>query len=154
VALTNPPVLDMALVKSRSDLQAREEAVGRLIQAARDLQEFAGNTPKIYEQELRRHLLSPAAREAELRQFMGDMAAVNSGIIALRQTEVREAEALLRVVRLLDTAWGRWEYRPGTRDLGFKKPEDADDYKVAYQQFNEISRQAQSLKNQIRTGGP
>ena len=79
--------------------------------------------PEIYRQELRRHKLSPEAREAELQQFMGAMAAVNPTIIALRRAEVRQAEALLRVVLLLDETWGRWEYRPATRDLSFKEAE-------------------------------
>jgi hypothetical protein len=153
-ALANPPVLDMAAVKSRADLQARAGAVRRLIQAANDLAGFAENTPDIYERELRKHMLSPEAREAELRQFMGKLAAVNPTIIALRRTEQREAEALLRVLQLLDQSWGRWEYRPASRDLAFIDPKQADDYSVAYQQFDEISRRAQSLKNQIRTGNP
>ena len=145
-ALTNPPVLDMALVKGRGDLQARAEAVRRLIKAAKNLREFAENMPEIYRQELQRHKLSPEAREAELRQFMGDMAAVNPTIIALRRAEARQGEALLRVVLLLEKTWGQWEYRPATRDLSFRDPEQADDYSLAYQEFNAISRGSAELE--------
>jgi hypothetical protein len=153
-ALASPPVLEMAPVKSRADLAARAQAVRRLIQASEKLKEFAENTPAIYERELSTHKLSPEARKAELRQFMGDLAAVNPSIIALRRTELREGEALLRVVQLLDKTWGRWEYRPDTREINFSEPERAEDYSLAYQEFNEISRQAESLRKQLRTGNP
>jgi len=153
-ALTDPPVLDMAPVKSRGELQARAEAARRVIKAAKDLEEFAENTPEIYRQELRRHKLSPAAREAELRQFMEAIAVVNPTIIALRQAQVRQGEALLRVILLLDETWGHWEYRPATRDLSFKMPEQMDDYSVAYQQFHAASGEADSLKKQLKTRNP
>jgi len=151
-ALTNPPVLEMAAVKSRAELQAREEKVRRLIQAAKDLGQFAENTRDIYDRELQRHKFSPGAREAELQQFMADIAPVNPSIIALRRAEVHEAEALLRVVRLFEENWGRWEYRPATGDILFKKPGLADDYNVAHEEFDEVSRQAQNLKRQLRSG--
>jgi hypothetical protein len=152
-ALTNPPVLEMALVKSRADLRAREQTVGRLIQAAKQLQEFAENTPDYYRRELGRHKLSPEARETEQRQFMSELAAVNPTIIALRRAEVREAESLLRVVRLFEENWGLWEYNPATHEVVFKKPRLADDYTVAHQEFDGVSTEAQNLKRQLRTGG-
>ncbi len=152
-ALTNPPVLEMAQVKSRADLRAREKTVTRLIQAAKQLQEFAENMPDYYRRELERHKLSPEARETELRQFMSELAAVSPTIIALRRTEVREAEALLRVVRLFEQNWGAWEYNPATHEVVFKKPGLADDYTLAHQEFDGISTEAQNLKRQLRTGG-
>jgi hypothetical protein len=149
--LTNPPVLEMALVKSQGELQARAKAVRHLISAAKDLLEFAKNTPEIYRQELRKHQLSPAAREAEWQQFMGTLDAVNPTIIALRQTQVRQAEALLRVVQALNESWGHWQYRPATRDLGFTDDRQAEAYKLAYQEFHDISEQAQAFQSQLRT---
>jgi hypothetical protein len=153
-ALTNPPVLDMALVKSQGELKARAEAVRRMITAAKNLQQFAEHTPDIYRQELQRHKLSPQAREAELQQFMEAMSVVNPTIIALRRAEVRQGEALLRVVLFLDETWGQWEYRPATRDLGFKDPKQADDYSVTYQEFDATSEEAQSLKKQLTIRNP
>lgn len=149
--LTDPPVLEMALVKSQGELQARAEAVRRVITAAKDLQEFAKNTPEIYRRELQKHKLSPEAREAEWQQFMGTLDAVNPTIIALRQAQVRQAEALLRVVLALNESWGRWQYRPATRDLRFTEAKQADAYYLAYQEFHEISEQVQGLQAQLRT---
>jgi len=154
VALTNPPILEMAGVNSRAELQARAEKVRRLIQASTKLKDFAEHTPDIYGQELQTHKLSPAAREAELQRFIGALAPVNPTIIALRRAELREGESLLRVVRLFEQNWGLWQYRPGTGDILFKKPGLADDYNVAYQEFDETSTQARNLKRQLRSGAP
>jgi hypothetical protein len=153
-ALTNPPVLDIALVKSRADLQTRAESVRRLIKAARDLQQFAENTPEIYRRELEKHKLPPATREADLKRFTDEIAAVNPTIIALRRAQARRAEALLRLVLLLDEAWGRWDYRPARQDLSFKQAKDADAYNVTYEEFNALSKEAQSFKDQLRTRAP
>jgi len=153
-ALTNPPVLDMALVKNRADLQARAEAVRRLIKAARDMREFAENTPEIYRRELEKHKLPPQAREADLKRFAAEIAAVNPTIIALRRAQVRRAEALLRLVLLLDGAWGRWDYRPAQQDLSFKQAKDMDAYNMTYEEFNALSKEAQSLKDQLKTRTP
>lgn len=153
-ALTNPPVLDMAPVRSQGELRARAEAVRRLIKAGNSLREFTENMPDVYHLELRRHKLSPEARAAGLQQFVGAIAAVNPTLVAVRRAEVRKGEALLRVVLLLDDTWGHWEYRPATRDLYFKDPKQADDYNLAYQEFNELSDQARSLQEQLRTRNP
>ena len=152
-ALTNPPVLEMAQVKSRADLRAREQKVGRLIQAAKQLQEFAENMPDYYRRELATHKLSPEARETEKRQSMSALAAVSPTTSALRRAEVREAESLLRVVRLFEVNWGLWEYNPATHEVVFKKPGLADDYTIAHQEFDGVSTEAQNLKRQLRTGG-
>jgi hypothetical protein len=153
-ALTNPPVLDMAAVKSQADLQARAGAVRRLIKAGQDLQKFTENMPDLYRQELQRHKLSPEAQAAGLQTFVGAIAALHPTIVAARRAEVREGEALLRVLLLLDRAWGRWEYRPATRDLSFKDAKLADDYSVAYQEFSALSGEARSLREQLRTRNP
>ena len=153
-ALTNPPVLDMALVRSRADLRARADAVRRLVSAAKDLRDFAENTPEIYRRELQRHKLSPSARETELQKFAGDIAAVNPTIIALRRAQVRATEALLRVVLRLEASWGRWEYVPATRELHFQDPQQADDYNLACQEYSVLTEKARSLQELLKPGKP
>jgi len=152
-ALANPPVLEMATVKSLAELQARAAAVGRLVQAAEALQHFAENMPDIYGRELQRHKLSPDARKAELAQFMGILAPASPTFIALSRTQRREGESLLRVIRLLEDNWGRWEYMPATGEIAFKDPAQADAYSVAYKEFHETSLEAGSLKKQLKTVG-
>ena len=153
-ALTNPPVLDMALVRSRADLRARAEAARRLVSAAKDLRDFAENTPEIYRRELQRHKLSPSAQEAELQKFVGDIAAVNPTIVAMRQAQVRGAEALLRLVLRLEASWGRWEYVPATRELRFQDAQQADDYNLACQEYSALSEKAHSLQELLKAGKP
>ena len=58
-ALTNPPVLDMTLVKSKEDLQARKEVIIEFITASKDLRDFCERAPNFYRQELMKHKLTP-----------------------------------------------------------------------------------------------
>ncbi|HXR07288.1 MAG TPA: hypothetical protein VN765_08155 [Candidatus Acidoferrum sp.] len=153
-ALTNPPVLDMGLVKTQADLRGREEAARRWIGACQDLGEFTEKMPEIYRRELLRHKLSPEARAAGLQKFVDALAAVNPTLIALRRAQVREGEALLRAVQLLDRTWGQWEYRPATHDIFFKDAGQADDYNLAYKEFDGISSEARNLQEQLKPRGP
>ena len=74
--------------------------------------------------------------------------------VVLSRAEVRQGEALLRVVQVLDESWGRWEYRPAMRDIGFNDAAPADDYKLAYQEFSTVSEEARNLKQQLKTRNP
>ncbi len=149
-AVTNPPILDMGLVKTQADLRARAETARGWISACRDLSEFTGQMPEIYRRELLRHKLPPEARAAGLQKFVDALAPVNPTLLALRRAQVRQGESLLRVVQFLDQTWGRWEYRPATHDLSFKDAREAEDYNLAYKEFDEISGEARSLQGQIK----
>jgi hypothetical protein len=149
-AVTNPPILDMGLVKTQADLRARAEMARRWISACRDLSEFTGQLPEFYRRELLRHKLPSEARAASLQKFVDALAPVNPTLVALRRAQVRQGESLLRVVQLLDRTWGHWEYRPATHDLSFKDARMTDDYNLAYKEFDEISSEARSLQEQIK----
>jgi hypothetical protein len=149
-SVTNPPILDMGLVKTQADLRARAETARRWISACRDLSEFTGQMPEFYRRELLRHELSPEARAAGLQKFVDALAPVNPTLIALRRAQVRQGESLLRVVLLLDRTWGHWEYRPATHDLSFKDAKESEDYILAYKEFDEISGEVRSLQEQIK----
>lgn len=153
-ALTNPPVLDMTLVKNSADLQARAKAARRLIDTASDLLDFAQTTPDLYRRELQRHKLSPQAREAEWQQFMGQLSAVNPSIIALRRAQVRQGEALLRLLRLLDDNWGNWEYQPAARTFHFQNTKLTADYSLAFKEFETFSDDVRDRIQQLKSRNP
>lgn len=119
-ALTNPPVLDMALVKGKEDLQTREVVVQEFIAASKELLDFSNNSTEAYRQELLNHKLTPEIREACLKAFIQKVQGVNPTLIALRRADVRRGEATLNVLTYLEDNWGQWEYRPETKRLRFK----------------------------------
>src|SRR5207249_4786361 len=119
-ALTNPPVLDMTLVKSKEALQAREEIIEDYITASKDLQDFANNVFDVYREELLKHKLTPAAREASLEKFYQSLRGINPTIEAVRAADVRRGKAMLKVARILKENWGKWEFKPQTEVLEFQ----------------------------------
>ena len=117
-ALTNPPVLDMASVKSREELLVREEKVGQFIADSKALLEIADHGTELYEQELLKHDLPRRLREASVKGFAQSFSnSTSPTLLAMRHADVRRGEAILKVVNLLDGTWGQWEYIPPAREL-------------------------------------
>jgi len=145
-ALTNPPVLDVALMKSREELQTREEVIREYITASEDLRDFCDNSIEAYRQELLNHKLTPETREASLKTFVQKVQGKNPTIMALRKADVRRGEAMLKLLTLLEANWGKWEYGPKTDRLQFKETKLSDDYKHAYQELQDVSAEVVRLQ--------
>jgi hypothetical protein len=148
--LTNPPVLNVAPVKSREELQAREEVVREYIAASKDLRDFCDNSTEAYRQELLNHKLTPETREAALKTFVQKVQGKNPPIAALRKADVRRGEAMLKLLTLLEANWGKWEYSPKTDRLQFKETKLSDDYKHAYQELQDVSAEIVRLQAQAK----
>jgi len=149
-ALTNPPVLDMAPVKSKEDLQAREEVVTEFIAASKELRDFCRNAPEAYRQELLNHKLTPATREASLKKFVQSLHGTNPTVVALREADVRRGEAMLKLIKFLEAHWGKWEYRPETDRIRFQETKHPEDYDRANQELKDISTEVMRLQAQIK----
>jgi hypothetical protein len=110
--LTNPPVLDMALIKNREDLQVREKDVRGYLYAAGKEKDFFDDVPSNYEQELLKHKISPEARNRSIQEFVKSMNGSSSIIVAVRQADLDRGKIMLETLSLLDSNWGKWEYNP------------------------------------------
>jgi threonine/homoserine/homoserine lactone efflux protein len=150
-ALTNPPVLDVASVKSREELPPREEVIRDYIAASKDLRDFCDNATEAYRQELLNHKLAPEIREASMKAFIQRVQHKNPTIVALRKADVRRGEAMLKMLTFLDANWGQWEYRPETDRLQFKETKMSEDYYRAYQELQEISSEIVRLQAQAKS---
>jgi len=148
--LTNPPVLDMAPVKSREELQAREELISEFITASEDLRDFCANAPDTYRRELLRHKLTPEARDASLKQFVQRVQIMNPTILALRKADVRRGEAMLKLVTFLEANWGQWNHDPAINKLRFQESKLADDYNRANHELEIISTETMRLQAETR----
>ncbi len=149
-ALTNPPVLDVALVKSREELQMREEVIREYIAASKDLRDFCDNATETYRQELLNHKLTPETREAALKKFVQKVQGKNPTIVALRKADVRRGEAMLNVLTFLEANWGQWSTRPETDRLRFKETKLSDGYKQANQELKDVSAEIVRLQAQAK----
>jgi len=153
-ALINLPVLDMAPVKSREELKVREKMIGEFIAASKALQDLTEHGTELYQQELLKHKLPRTLREASVKIFAESFsAASNPQNIPRRQAEVRRGEAMLKVVTILDGAWGQWELLPATQKLEFKHPTQAAEYNAAVKEFSQANEESLRLQRQSSEKG-
>jgi hypothetical protein len=153
-ALINLRVLDMAPVKSREELEVREKMIGEFIAASKALQDLTEHGTELYQQELLKHNLPRRLREASVKIFAESFsAASNPENIPRRQAEVRRGEAMLKVVTILDGAWGRWSYIPATQKLEFKDPTQAAEYNAAVKEFSQANEESLRLQRQSSEKG-
>jgi len=150
-ALTNPPVLDMTLVKSKEDLQTRKEIIGEFIAASKDLRDFFDSAPDFYRQELLRHKLTPETREASLKKFDQSLSRVwNQKIAALLEAEMHKSKAMLKMVMFLEANWGKWRYILETGHLRFQGAKLSDDYDQANQELKDVSTEIMRLQAEAK----
>jgi hypothetical protein len=150
VALTNPPVLDMAGLKGKEELQARVEAIREFIAASKELQDFCENALDTYRDELSKHKLTPETRDALLNKFVQKVQPVNRVIIALRKADVRRGEAMLKLATFLETNWGKWEYDSEKDRLRFQETKLSDDYSRANQELEKINAETLRLQAEAK----
>lgn len=149
-ALTNPPVLDMAAVKSLEELKVREEKVGQFVADSKALLDIADHGTELYEQELLKHDLPRRLREASVKGFAQSFSnSTSRTLLAMRHADVRRGEGILKVVNLLEETWGRWEYVPATRKLQFRDEAQAAAYNLALKEFNQASEDTLGLQRQM-----
>ncbi len=149
-ALTNPPVLDLGLVKSKEDLQAREEVISEFITASKNLRDFCDGAPDIYRQELLKHKLTPETREASLKKFVESLRGMNPTIVALRKADVRRGKAMLKLITLLEANWGKWDYKPETDQVQFQGTRLSEDYNRANQELKDVTTESMQLQAEVK----
>jgi hypothetical protein len=152
-ALTNPPVLSMAGVTNRAELQTREKKVAEFIAACTAFLEFSQNAAELYRQELAKQKLPLRTQGTQLKIFTNSISAKNPEFIALRQADVRRGQALMKAVTFFDTTWGQWDYIPAKSRVVFKETAEAEEFNSDLHQFNAATDEVLRLKAQITSPG-
>jgi hypothetical protein len=157
-ALTNPPVLDVITVKSREDLRAREQVISEYITASKNMRDFYSNAAEIYRQELLAQKVAPETLEEYLKSFNTDVEDTDSTSTALRKADVHLGEAMLKLIALLETNWGKWQYSSEEHRLRFGETNLASDYgrvshdlKVVSIEMQQLQAEGEKLRSSSRT---
>ena len=117
--LTNGPVLDMALIHTREELQGREMVVREFMEASAKLRDYPTEAHRLYEDELAKHKIPQAIQAEHLKEF--DQG-VNENIAIsrdLRRAEEKFGVAVLAALGYLEKNWGKWEFLSATQQLRF-----------------------------------
>jgi len=145
-SLTNPPVMDVSNVKSREDLQAREQVISDYITASKNMQEFSANSAQIYRQELLAQKVAPETLEEYLKKFNQEVKDPDSTFAALRMVDVQLGETMLKLIAFLDTNWGKWHFSAEENRLRFSGTNLASDYSRLSHDLRVVSLEMQQLQ--------
>ncbi len=146
---------DPSSAKSRAELKAREERLGDFIAACKAKQNLAEHGTELYKQELLKHNVQRWLLDASVKGFAKSFSsASNPQSIDLRKADVQRGEAMLKIVTVLDGAWGQWEYDPAKHKIEFKDPAHAAEFNKAVEEFNQVNKESLRLKQQIPEMNP
>ena len=148
-ALTNPPVLGMALVKHREELQAREDLVREAIAANKALEDVAENGRELYRRELLKYKISDDALAASLKKFDDETVGKAPFNLKILGAYARTGNAALKVLTVLEVNWGKWEYKPGAQPIKFQQQDSVVEYNNALKEYKEATAEALRLNEQM-----
>lgn len=150
VALTNPPVLSMALVKEKADLEARKKAVLACIAASQELEAFWESAPARLEEELSRAKLSPDVRKEYLQHFVRSAKLDKPESLKYRKADVLLGQAVLDYLNLLEQNWGKWSYDPRTESVRSTDGQFMENFTRDMGKIAELKSELKQLKKQLR----
>jgi hypothetical protein len=136
MALTNPPVLDFARVKTREDLKNREAVVQEYIKSCRDLQGLAENGPELYRKELEKVQLPSRMIDVTVKTFAKTFRSSAPRNPVVRKAEVRTGEAMLRILTLVDGEWDALTYDAAKQRYNFNNTTAEANYLRLCEEFN------------------
>lgn len=149
-ALTNPPVLDLSAVKTKDDLQRRRELIEKHIAASAALLDFSKDATNTLKRELLKYPLAPRIRTSILQGFLERTQSAAPEILALRETDLHMAKAMLDIINFLIEKRGEWESGPDECCAQFRDPDLQKDYQKRMDEIDLLSRQTLELQTDVR----
>lgn len=149
-ALTNPPVLDISLIKTREDLEVRMLNVSNYINVCREVREVTKYRMSMFAQQITRPEITEEDRNIAMRAFEEKYVSANSTVIQLREVEVRLGHAISRMLGNLDDNWGKWEYDAKDDMIKFKGSSLPRQYVQAKNDFDEANSEFIRLQEEVR----
>jgi hypothetical protein len=149
-ALTNPPVLSMALVREKADLEARKQSVLACIAASQELIAFGESAPARLEKELSRANLSPDVRKEYLQHFIRSTELDKPETLKIKKAVVLFGQAVLNYLNLLEQNWGKWTYDPKTETVRSTNGQFMDNLTRDWEKITEVKSEIKQLRKQLK----
>lgn len=126
--LTNSHILQASDLTQREQLQARKAVVQKFLAANEAVKSFLESNAENYRQELLDQKVSPAGISKALLGFHKTADPQAPLIREVRETDSRMGRAMVGVLDLLDTDWGRWRYNNTSQRLNFNSTSSLEKY--------------------------
>ena len=149
MALTNPPVLDFARVKTREDLKNRESVVEEYLASCRDLEVLAEKGPELYRKELETVQLPTRMIDATVKTFAKTFRSSAPSDPVVRKTEVRTGETMLKILTFVDDDWDALTYDAAKQKYNFKNTTEEAKYLRLCEEFNKSKQEFRDLELEL-----
>jgi len=147
--LQQPSVLDMRGVERREQLGAKKNSVKKFMTANDNLRNFVVNGEKICQEELERAQMPPEARATALKGFQQGFAKTKEVNLQIREDDQRMGVAMLGMLELLDSNWGKWRYNTARAKVVFDDDAVLDKYVTYREELETAAREQVKLQAKL-----
>jgi hypothetical protein len=127
-SLKEPPILNLSGVERREQLQARRVLVQQFLAANEKLTAFTANQEKRFREEMEKGSVPAKMVEAALVGYRKSAASQAEVAAKIRDDDRRMGKALLSMLDVLDSNWGRWSYNTQKQKTIFQEDAALDKY--------------------------
>jgi hypothetical protein len=148
-AMMQPSVLDMTGVTQRSQLAGRKQLVNKFMTANDKLQDFLAQRQKIFRQDLEQAGVPEEERDKAAQGYAHGAAQQDGLLMKIREQDRRMGKALLSMLDILDTSWGKWTYNPESKNVDFEDPATLDKFIGYRDEVQSAAREQRKLQLQL-----
>ena len=148
-ALEKAEVLYPENIVSKATLQNRRMAVEKFLAAAEHYKKFQVDAEKIFRAELVRQKASPTAMETAMRDFQASVRGKNHLVVQIREADIRMGQAMLGLIDLQESRWGKWKYNKAEETIDFESDDDVEKYAKFLRVIEEIGVEQRQLQQQV-----
>ncbi len=148
-ALQDPPVLNMSGVFKRETILARKKLVRRFLTANEKLEAFVVNGEDYYQRELDQSTYTDEKATSLLEAYRKTAREKDPLTLKLRDADQRKASAMMGILDVLDSSWGRWKFDEESKRVLFDEQTAVDKYLVFKQAMDVAAADQKKLQEQL-----
>ena len=146
------PLLDVAAVQDKEDLQKRRDLVQRFIAANSGMGKFYREVEHDYKDGMEKQGVSQATITTNVEGLHKKMQASPKGVEDIWAANAIWAESELDALDFLTTKWGKWSYQSSAKKAVFEETADAEEFSGLVRDVNRAYRERKRIQDEISKG--
>jgi hypothetical protein len=144
-----PAVIDFKTLYAKGQLEQRRQAVQNYLKANETLRVAFSREESDLEAELRSRQMPAGTRNEILTGFRKSRTAVLAKVMEIRDCEANFCQALLKLLDLADSQWGRWRYDAAQGKVLFNETASAETFNQLHKQIEGLSKKEVQLQGEV-----
>ncbi|WP_150107271.1 hypothetical protein [Pedosphaera parvula] len=146
--ILHPSVLNMSEVKEKEDLDVKRKAVVKFLIANEEFKLFIMKGEAPLKEELEKLHVSERTAESCLRGFRGKQY-LRTTVVKIRELDTRIGNTTLSMLDILDTNWGKWNYRSDKKNVLIEDHDALERYNAFCKELMAAGRSQAMLQKQL-----